>query len=83
MTCVFFRFALLYKVLGLALGKHICLCAITDDELCSRAYTSTSTIDEVDYFELVVKICFKGVHPKFPNDGFMSQLLDLLPLRPQ
>lgn len=83
MTCVFFRFALLYKVLGLAVGKHICLCAITDDELCSRAYTSTSTIDEVDYFELVVKICFKGVHPKFPNDGLMSQLLDLLPLRPQ
>ncbi|KAE8716348.1 Nitrate reductase [Hibiscus syriacus] len=31
------------------------------------------------YFDLVVKIYFKGVHPKFPNGGLMSQYLDSLP----
>lgn len=45
-----------------------------------RAYTPTSTVDEVGFFELVVKIYFKGVHPKFPNGGQMSQHLDSLPI---
>jgi len=45
-----------------------------------RAYTPTSSIDEVGYFDLVVKIYFKNVHPKFPNGGAMSQYLDSLPL---
>lgn len=77
-----FRFALPSEdqVLGLPVGKHIFLCATIDDKLCMRAYTPTSTIDEVGYFELVVKIYFKGVVPKFPNGGLMSQYLDSLPL---
>ncbi|OIT33090.1 PREDICTED: nitrate reductase [NADH] 2 [Nicotiana attenuata] len=77
-----FRFALPSEdqVLGLPVGKHIFLCAVIDDKLCMRAYTPTSTIDEVGYFELVVKIYFKGIHPKFPNGGQMSQYLDSLPL---
>lgn len=45
-----------------------------------RAYTPTSGVDEVGYFELVVKVYFKGVHPKFPNGGAMSQHLDSLPI---
>ncbi|RVX22523.1 Nitrate reductase [Vitis vinifera] len=77
-----FRFALPSEdqVLGLPVGKHIFLCAAIDGKLCMRAYTPTSNIDEVGFFELVVKIYFKGVHPKFPNGGLMSQYLDSLPL---
>ncbi|KAK6775607.1 hypothetical protein RDI58_026608 [Solanum bulbocastanum] len=77
-----FKFALPSEdqVLGLPVGKHIFLCATIDDKLCMRAYTPTSTVDEVGFFELVVKIYFKGVHPKFPNGGQMSQHLDSLPI---
>ncbi|KAK1441261.1 hypothetical protein QVD17_07105 [Tagetes erecta] len=77
-----FRFALPSpdQTLGLPVGKHIFLCATIDDKLCMRAYTPTSTIDELGYFELLVKIYFKGVEPKFPNGGLMSQYLEALPL---
>lgn len=75
-----FRFSLPAEdqVLGLPVGKHIFLCATIDDKLCMRAYTPTSGIDTIGYFELVVKIYFKGIHPKFPNGGLMSQHLDSL-----
>lgn len=77
-----FRFALPCEdqVLGLPVGKHVFLCATIEGKLCMRAYTPTSCIDEVGYFELVVKIYFKNVHPKFPNGGLMSQYLDSLPI---
>ncbi|OWM88463.1 hypothetical protein CDL15_Pgr003875 [Punica granatum] len=77
-----FRFALPSEdqVLGLPVGKHIFLCATINDKLCMRAYTPTSSIDEVGYFDLVVKVYFKNVHPKFPNGGMMSQYIDSLPL---
>ncbi|KAJ1400597.1 Riboflavin synthase-like beta-barrel [Sesbania bispinosa] len=76
-----FRFALPSEdqLLGLPVGKHIFLCATIDEKLCMRAYTPISTVDEVGYFDLVVKVYFKGVHPKFPNGGLMSQHLDSLP----
>ncbi|OVA08942.1 Oxidoreductase [Macleaya cordata] len=77
-----FRFALPSsdQVLGLPVGKHIFVCATIDDKLCMRAYTPSSSVDEVGYFELVIKVYFKGVHPKFPNGGLMSQYLDSLTL---
>ncbi|KAL5704237.1 hypothetical protein ACHQM5_022690 [Ranunculus cassubicifolius] len=77
-----FRFALPSpdNVLGLPVGKHIFLCATIDGKLCMRAYTPTSTIDEVGYFELVIKVYFKGVVPQFPNGGILSQYLDSLEL---
>ncbi|XP_031272989.1 nitrate reductase [NAD(P)H]-like [Pistacia vera] len=77
-----FRFALPSEdqVLGLPVGKHIFICATIDDKLCMRAYTPTTSVDEVGHFDLVVKIYFKGVHPRFPNGGLMSQHLDSLPL---
>lgn len=77
-----FRFALPSpdQVLGLPVGKHVFVCATIDDKLCMRAYTPTSTIDEVGYFELLVKIYFKGVEPKFPNGGLMSQHLESMEL---
>jgi nitrate reductase (NAD(P)H) len=45
-----------------------------------RAYTPASTIDAVGFFDLVIKVYFKGVHPKFPNGGQMSLYLDSLSL---
>ncbi|KAF5740285.1 Nitrate reductase 2 [Tripterygium wilfordii] len=77
-----FRFALPSEdqVLGLPVGKHIFLRATIEDKLCMRAYTPTSTIDEVGHFDLVIKIYFKGVHPRFPNGGLLSQHLDSLPI---
>ncbi|KAK9903043.1 hypothetical protein M0R45_001294 [Rubus argutus] len=77
-----FRFALPSEeqTLGLPVGKHIFVCATIEGKLCMRAYTPTSSIDEVGYFDLVVKIYFKNVHPRFPNGGLMSQYLDSLPI---
>ncbi|GAB4844858.1 Nitrate reductase [NADH] 1 [Ancistrocladus abbreviatus] len=66
------------QALGLPVGKHLFLCATIDSKLCMRAYTPTSGIDCIGYFELVVKIYFKGQHPKFPNGGLMSQYLESL-----
>ncbi|QCE00392.1 nitrate reductase [NADH] 2 [Vigna unguiculata] len=75
-----FRFALPSEnqLLGLPVGKHIFLCATIDGKLCMRAYTPTSGVDEVGFFELLIKVYFKGVHPKFPNGGLMSQHLESL-----
>ncbi|KAJ6352806.1 hypothetical protein OIU76_001925 [Salix suchowensis] len=77
-----FRFALPSEdqVLGLPVGKHIFLCATVNDKLCMRAYTPTSSVDVVGHFDLVIKVYFKGVHPKVPNGGQMTQYLDSLSL---
>lgn len=77
-----FRFALPSddQVLGLPVGKHVFVCATIDDKLCMRAYTPSSTVDVVGYFDLVVKIYFKNVHPRFPNGGMLSQYLESLPI---
>ncbi|KAL0374570.1 UNVERIFIED_CONTAM: Nitrate reductase [NADH] [Sesamum radiatum] len=76
------RFALLNEdeVMGLPIKKHIFLCTTVIDKLCMRAYTPSSTVDTIGYFELVVKIYFKVVHPKFPNGELISQHLDSLEL---
>lgn len=67
-------------MLGLPAGKHIFLCGKIDGKLCMRGYTPTSTVDQMGYFELVVKIYFKDVNPRFPNGGLMSQHLESLPI---
>ncbi|KAH7314904.1 hypothetical protein KP509_21G026600 [Ceratopteris richardii] len=75
-----FRFALPSEdhILGLPVGKHIFVSATIDGKLCMRAYTPTSSDEEVGYFELLIKVYFKDVHPKFPLGGTMSQYLDSL-----
>jgi len=72
------RFALPSKehVLGLPVGYHMLLSAKVNDKLVMRAYTPTSTNDNLGYFELVVKVYFKNEHPKFPEGGVFSQYLD-------
>lgn len=62
------------------MGKHIFLCGKIDGKLCMRGYTPTSIADQMGYFELVVKIYFKDVNPRFPNGGLMSQHLESLPI---
>jgi nitrate reductase (NAD(P)H) len=68
------------QTLGLPVGKHVFLYANIDGKLCMRPYTPTSAVDEVGYFDLLIKVYFKGEHPKFPNGGVMSQYLDSLPI---
>ena len=74
------------KHLGLPIGQHLLLKAkiksseFPDGEEVSRKYTPTSPLDEVGFFEIPIKIYYKGVHPKFPNGGKMTQYLDELKL---
>ncbi|XP_067913204.1 NADH-cytochrome b5 reductase 3-like [Heterodontus francisci] len=73
-----FRFALPSSdhILGLPIGKHVYLSARIDGSLVVRPYTPVSSDDDKGYVDLVVKIYFKGVHPKFPEGGKMSQYLE-------
>ncbi|XP_058046799.1 NADH-cytochrome b5 reductase 3 isoform X2 [Ahaetulla prasina] len=75
-----FRFALPSPrhVLGLPVGQHIYLSARIDGNLVIRPYTPVSSDDDKGFVDLVVKIYFKGVHPKFPEGGKMSQYLESL-----
>ena len=75
-----FRFALPSPehTLGLPLGKHIYLSGTVGGALVSRPYTPTSLLDQTGFFELVIKVYFAGVHPKFPDGGKMSQYLEQL-----
>lgn len=67
-------------ILGLPIGKHIYLSAIIDGNLVVRPYTPVSSDDDVGYFDLVIKVYFKGVHPRYPDGGKMSQHLESLKL---
>nr|ACI33240.1 NADH-cytochrome b5 reductase 3 [Salmo salar] len=73
-----FRFALREKdcVLGLPIGQHIYLSAKPDGVLVVRPYTPVSSDDDVGFVDLVVKIYYKNVNPKFPEGGKMSQYLE-------
>ncbi|XP_030295929.1 NADH-cytochrome b5 reductase 3 [Sparus aurata] len=75
-----FRFALPSPehVLGLPIGQHIYLSARIDGKLVVRPYTPVSSDDDKGYVDLVVKIYFKDVNPKFPEGGKMSQYLESL-----
>lgn len=75
-----FRFALEspHHVLGLPIGQHIYLSARINGDLVVRPYTPVSSDDDKGYVDLVVKIYYKNVHPKFPDGGKMSQYLESL-----
>ena len=55
------------------------LCRI-NDELVMRAYTPTSSDDELGHFDLVIKVYWANEHPRFPDGGKMSQHLESLPI---
>ena len=65
-------------ILGLPVGNHMYLSATINGELVIRPYTPVTSDDERGYFELVIKVYFANVHPKFPEGGKMSQYLDTL-----
>lgn len=66
-------------VLGLPTGQHISLGFMdTDGKLVQRSYTPVSDNSTVGEVSLVIKVYMKGVHPKFPDGGKMSQHLDSL-----
>ncbi|EGD76286.1 NADH-cytochrome b5 reductase 3 [Salpingoeca rosetta] len=75
-----FRFSLQSKdhKLGLPVGQHMNLVAKVDGRTVIRAYTPVSSDDDLGYFDLVVKVYRKNVHPKFPEGGKMSQYLETL-----
>ncbi|XP_052832766.1 NADH-cytochrome b5 reductase 3 [Octopus bimaculoides] len=75
-----FRFALTSPehILGLPVGQHIYLSATINGELVVRPYTPVSSDEEKGYMDLVIKVYKKGIHPKFPNGGKMSQHVDAL-----
>lgn len=73
-----FRFALPASslVLGLPVGKHLMISTTLDGKLVSRAYTPVTSDDDVGFFDLVIKVYFKNVHPKFPDGGKITQYLE-------
>lgn len=75
-----FRYALPEQdmVLGLPIGQHIHISAKIDNDLVIRAYTPISSDDDQGYIDLVIKVYFKNVHPKFPEGGKMTQYLESL-----
>lgn len=77
-----FRFELPSKghILGLPTGQHIHLSAKVNDQLVVRPYTPVSSDDDLGYMDLVIKVYFRNVHPKFPDGGKLTQYLNDLPL---
>ncbi|XP_031563885.1 NADH-cytochrome b5 reductase 3-like [Actinia tenebrosa] len=77
-----FKFALQSPdhILGLPVGNHVYISAKIDGNLVIRPYTPVTSDDNKGYFELVIKIYYKDVHPKFPEGGKMSQYLESLKL---
>ncbi|GBP03627.1 NADH-cytochrome b5 reductase 2 [Eumeta japonica] len=77
-----FRFGLPSSehILGLPIGQHIHISAKIGDDLVIRSYTPVSSDDDKGYVDLVIKVYFKNVHPRFPDGGKMSQHLESLKL---
>ncbi|KAI4458277.1 nadh-cytochrome b5 reductase [Holotrichia oblita] len=75
-----FRFGLPTNdhILGLPIGQHIQLSAKINDELVIRSYTPVSSDEDHGFVDLVIKVYFKNVHPRFPEGGKMSQYLNNL-----
>uniref|UniRef100_A0A8D0B9A6 NADH-cytochrome b5 reductase n=1 Tax=Salvator merianae TaxID=96440 RepID=A0A8D0B9A6_SALMN len=73
-----FRFGLPSSehVLGLPVGQHVYLSAKIGGSLVIRAYTPVSSDEEKGYADLVIKVYYQNVHPKFPEGGKMSQYLN-------
>ncbi|XP_061466491.1 NADH-cytochrome b5 reductase 2 isoform X1 [Rhineura floridana] len=73
-----FRFGLPSSehILGLPVGQHVYLSAKVGGNLVIRAYTPVSSDEVKGYVDLIIKVYYKNVHPKFPEGGKMSQHLD-------
>ncbi|XP_066943096.1 NADH-cytochrome b5 reductase 3 isoform X2 [Macrobrachium rosenbergii] len=67
-------------ILGLPIGQHIYLSARVDGQLVVRPYTPVSCDEDKGYMDLVIKVYFKNVHPKFPDGGKLSQYMEAMSL---
>ena len=56
-------------ILGLPVGQHVYLSAKVGGSLVVRPYTPTSSDEDLGHMDLVVKVYFRDVHPKFPEGG--------------
>ncbi|KAG8040134.1 hypothetical protein G9C98_000704 [Cotesia typhae] len=63
-------------VLGLPVGSYVILTAEINGQLVRHAYTPVSDDDDFGFVDLIVKVYFKNVHPKFPKGGRLTQYLD-------
>jgi len=75
----YFRFALPSKahVLGLPVGQHMFLkLKSSAGERVMRAYTPLDS--GVGYVDFVIKVYFANVHPRFPDGGKMTQLMEAM-----
>ncbi|XP_019332630.1 NADH-cytochrome b5 reductase 2 isoform X2 [Alligator mississippiensis] len=63
-------------VLGLPIGQHVYLSAKINGSLVIRAYTPVSSDEIKGYVDLIIKVYYKNVNPKFPEGGKMSQYLN-------
>lgn len=62
--------------LGLPVGFHMFLAATIEGSMVMRAYTPTSSDAQLGYFDLVIKVYFANVHPKFPDGGKLTQFME-------
>jgi len=67
-------------VLGLPVGQHVYLSARINGALVVRPYTPVSSDNTLGVMDLVIKVYFKNVHPKFPDGGKMGQHLEAMKL---
>nr|XP_033327736.1 NADH-cytochrome b5 reductase 3-like [Megalopta genalis] len=65
-------------ILGLPVGQHVHLTAKIDGEDVTRSYTPISSDDDHGFVDIVIRVYFKNVHPKFPEGGKLSQFLENL-----
>ena len=56
-------------ILGLPVGQHIYLLAKINGSLVVRPYTPVTSDEDLGHMDLVVKVYFRDVHPKFPEGG--------------
>ena len=69
---------------GLPVGQHVIFSATVptpekpQGDLVCRKYTPISTVNNSGYVDFVIKIYRKGIHPKFPDGGLMTQYLESL-----
>lgn len=75
-----FRFKLHHpqQRLGLPIGQHMYVRATIDGKDVQRAYTPVSSDKDLGYFDLLIKVYFANVHPKFPEGGKLSQYMERL-----
>lgn len=47
-----------------------------NEKLVVRPYTPISSDDDKGFVDLMIKVYFRNVHPKFPDGGKMTQYLE-------